>query len=72
MLRRPNAPGIYIRFGETRRQHLKFAVDDLCMDSSQTRVIEFLREVHLIAFKEIERLNQVAACSALLASGCSS
>jgi predicted DNA-binding transcriptional regulator AlpA len=27
------------------------------MDTNQTRVIELLREVHLIAFKEIERLN---------------
>lgn len=27
------------------------------MDSNQTRIIELLREVHLIAFKEIERLN---------------
>lgn len=28
-----------------------------CMDSNQARIIELLREVHLIAFKEIERLN---------------
>jgi excisionase family DNA binding protein len=27
------------------------------MDTNQTRVIELLREVHLIAFKEMERLN---------------
>jgi len=27
------------------------------MDTNQTRIIELLREVHLIAFKEIERLN---------------
>lgn len=27
------------------------------MDTNQTRVIELLREVQLIAFKEIERLN---------------
>jgi len=27
------------------------------MDSNQARIIELLREVHLIAFKEIERLN---------------
>jgi predicted DNA-binding transcriptional regulator AlpA len=27
------------------------------MDSKQARIIELLREVHLIAFKEIERLN---------------
>lgn len=27
------------------------------MDTSQTRIVELLREVHLIAFKEIERLN---------------
>jgi predicted DNA-binding transcriptional regulator AlpA len=27
------------------------------MDNNQARVIELLREVHLIAFKEIERLN---------------
>jgi hypothetical protein len=27
------------------------------MDTSQTRLIELLREVHLLAFKEIERLN---------------
>jgi hypothetical protein len=27
------------------------------MDIDQTKVIELLREVHLIAFKEIERLN---------------
>lgn len=27
------------------------------MDNNQTRVIELLREAHLIAFKEIERLN---------------
>ena len=27
------------------------------MDPNQTRIIERLREVHLIAFKEIERLN---------------
>jgi hypothetical protein len=27
------------------------------MDINQTRIIELLREVHLIAFKEIERLN---------------
>ncbi len=28
-----------------------------CMDSNQAKIIELLREVHLIAFKEIERLN---------------
>jgi predicted DNA-binding transcriptional regulator AlpA len=28
-----------------------------CMDPTQTKIIELLREVHLIAFKEIERLN---------------
>lgn len=28
-----------------------------CMDSNQTKLIELLREVHLLAFKEIERLN---------------
>ena len=28
-----------------------------CMDNNQTKIIELLREVHLIAFKEIERLN---------------
>lgn len=28
-----------------------------CMDQTQARIIELLREVHLIAFKEIERLN---------------
>ena len=28
-----------------------------CMDQTQTRIIELLREVHLLAFKEIERLN---------------
>ena len=27
------------------------------MDANQTKIIELLREVHLIAFKEIERLN---------------
>ena len=27
------------------------------MDPNQTRIIELLREVHLIAIKEIERLN---------------
>jgi hypothetical protein len=27
------------------------------MDPTQTKIIELLREVHLIAFKEIERLN---------------
>lgn len=27
------------------------------MDANQSRVIELLREVHLLAFKEIERLN---------------
>ena len=27
------------------------------MDSNQTKIIELLREVHLLAFKEIERLN---------------
>ena len=27
------------------------------MDNNQARIIELLREVHLIAFKEIERLN---------------
>jgi hypothetical protein len=27
------------------------------MDTNQARVIELVREVHLIAFKEIERLN---------------
>jgi hypothetical protein len=27
------------------------------MDPNQTKIIELLREVHLIAFKEIERLN---------------
>jgi hypothetical protein len=27
------------------------------MDSNQARIIDLLREVHLIAFKEIERLN---------------
>jgi len=27
------------------------------MESNQARIIELLREVHLIAFKEIERLN---------------
>src|SRR5580700_9961235 len=39
-----------------RRLHL-LAGDNACMDSNQARVIELLREVHLIAFKEIERLN---------------
>ena len=29
----------------------------LGMDTNQTRIIELLREVHLIAFKEMERLN---------------
>ena len=28
-----------------------------CMDANQTKIIELLREVHMIAFKEIERLN---------------
>ena len=28
-----------------------------CMDPTQAKIIELLREVHLIAFKEIERLN---------------
>jgi predicted DNA-binding transcriptional regulator AlpA len=28
-----------------------------CMDSNQTKIMELLREVHLLAFKEIERLN---------------
>jgi hypothetical protein len=28
-----------------------------CLDLTQTKIIELLREVHLIAFKEIERLN---------------
>jgi len=28
-----------------------------CMDPNQTKITELLREVHLIAFKEIERLN---------------
>jgi len=27
------------------------------MDPNQAKIIELLREVHLIAFKEIERLN---------------
>jgi len=27
------------------------------MDTNQSRIIELLRQVHLIAFKEIERLN---------------
>jgi hypothetical protein len=27
------------------------------MDSTQTKIIELLREVHLLALKEIERLN---------------
>jgi hypothetical protein len=27
------------------------------MDTTQTKIVELLREVHLIAFKEIERLN---------------
>ena len=27
------------------------------MDANQSRIIELLREVHLLAFKEIERLN---------------
>lgn len=27
------------------------------MDTNQTRIVELLLEVHLIAFKEIERLN---------------
>jgi hypothetical protein len=27
------------------------------MDQTQTRIIELLREVHLLAIKEIERLN---------------
>lgn len=27
------------------------------MENNQARIIELLREVHLIAFKEIERLN---------------
>jgi len=27
------------------------------MDTNQTRIVELLREVHLIAYKEIERLN---------------
>jgi hypothetical protein len=28
-----------------------------CMDTNQAKIIELLREVHLIAFKEIERLT---------------
>ena len=32
-------------------------VDNLGMDTNQNKVIELLREVHLLAFKEIERLN---------------
>ena len=28
-----------------------------CMDQTQTRIIELLREVHLLAIKEVERLN---------------
>jgi predicted DNA-binding transcriptional regulator AlpA len=28
-----------------------------CMDANQTKIIDLLREVHLLAFKEIERLN---------------
>ena len=40
----------------------KFTVQFSCskivdMDTNQSRIIELLREVHLIAFKEIERLN---------------
>ena len=31
--------------------------DNAVMDINQERIIELLREVHLIAFKEIERLN---------------
>lgn len=27
------------------------------MDTNQSKIIDLLREVHLIAFKEIERLN---------------
>lgn len=28
-----------------------------CMDSTQTKITELLREVHLLAIKEVERLN---------------
>ena len=28
-----------------------------CMEPNQTRIIELLREVHLLAIKEVERLN---------------
>jgi hypothetical protein len=41
-------------FGKQRPQHALIIYD---MDTSQTKLIELLREVHLLAFKEIERLN---------------
>jgi hypothetical protein len=40
-----------------RRRAVEAIVITYFMDSNQTRIIELLREVHLIAFKEIERLN---------------
>ena len=41
-------------FGKQRPHHALIIYD---MDTSQTKLIELLREVHLLAFKEIERLN---------------
>lgn len=38
-------------------EEIKFDVIILGMDPNQTRIIELLREIHLIAFKEFERLN---------------
>ena len=35
----------------------KSALQCIGMDTNQTRIIELLREAHLIAFKEMERLN---------------
>jgi predicted DNA-binding transcriptional regulator AlpA len=36
---------------------LNGATDYVRMDKQQTKIVELLREVHLIAIKEIERLN---------------
>jgi hypothetical protein len=40
-----------------RERLLGSAGDNAGMETNQAKVIELLREVHLIAFKEIERLN---------------
>jgi hypothetical protein len=42
-----------------------------CMDSTQAKIIELLREVHLLALREVERLNLRIAELASLPQNCS-